>query len=77
MFSGYYICKITVVIACSLIHTGVTPFRYSVVTICKVMVVIAGSSIHAGVTPFKDVQWLLYLQDYDCEMVWNFLCGFE
>ena len=33
MFSGYYICKIMVVIACFLIQAGVTPS--SVVTNCK------------------------------------------
>ena len=37
MFSGYYICKIMVVIACSLIQAGVTPS--SVVKSCKILVV--------------------------------------
>ena len=37
MFSGYYICKILVVIACFLIQASVTPS--SVVTNCKILVV--------------------------------------
>ena len=37
MFSGYYICKIMVVIACFLIQAGAKPS--SVVTNCKTLVI--------------------------------------
>jgi len=51
MFSGYYICKIMVVIACFLIKAGVTPS--SVVTNCKIL---HGCKIWSGKLP----QWLSY-----------------